>query len=233
MSVQSLQNGSLQLRELTVSNAYDSLATGYVAESTTITPQSINTGTGSLITNNLTVGSAITITNGLGQPNDVVLSCSSNNVLNVAATVQADTVETTSLVLQSAGDPDTTISNINGIISSNNAIATNSTITSPQFNGGIVSYATNISPLIIAAGQQSPVQTIFLNGSTQFQATSKAWFFQLSGSTSTATVSEYGIAQDPTTGEITITYYVANWGLNPVTINAINILGVAINATAA
>ena len=232
MSVQSLQNGSLQLRELTVSNAYDSLATGYVAESTTITPQSINTGAGSLITNNLTVGSGLTITNGLGNPNNVVLSCSSNNVFNVAGTVQADAVETTSLVLQSAGNPDTTISNISGIISTNFPIATNSTVTAPYFNGGIVSYVAGIS-LTIAAGQQSPEQTIILDGSTQFPATSKAWFFQLAANSSTATVSEYGISQDQTTGQITINYWIANWGTNSIEVVLVNVLGVAINATAA
>ena len=96
MSVQSLQNSSLQLRELTVSNAYDSLATGYVAESTIITPQSINTGTGSLITNNLTVGSDLTITDGLGSLNDVVLSCPQNNVLNVAGSTITTNVELSS-----------------------------------------------------------------------------------------------------------------------------------------
>jgi hypothetical protein len=43
MSAQSLNNSSLQLRELTVSNEYDSKATGYVAKSTVITSESINT----------------------------------------------------------------------------------------------------------------------------------------------------------------------------------------------
>jgi hypothetical protein len=43
MSVQSLQNGSLQLRELTISNAYESQATSYEAFSSIITPTDITT----------------------------------------------------------------------------------------------------------------------------------------------------------------------------------------------
>jgi hypothetical protein len=49
MSVQSLQNGSLQLRELTISNAYESQASGYVPETTTINSVGIST-TGPIVT---------------------------------------------------------------------------------------------------------------------------------------------------------------------------------------
>ena len=73
MSVQSLQNQSLELRELTVSNAFESQATGYVAQSTTITPSSITTP-------------AITSTDGIiigTQPTDVTLSCATAGTLAV------------------------------------------------------------------------------------------------------------------------------------------------------
>lgn len=140
MSVQSLQNGSLQLRELTVSNAYDSLATGYVAENTTITPDKITSpqittdllgifssttthppvistsndnlnvslyggssiqvaGTGGVFAAAITAGNTVKITNGVGSPNDVVLSCPQNDVLNVGGSVIATSVE----ILSSTG----------------------------------------------------------------------------------------------------------------------------------
>jgi hypothetical protein len=220
MSVQSLQNGSLQLRELTVSNAYDSLATGYVAESTTITPDKITSpqiatdllglfssttthppvistandnlivdlygnaviqvsGTGGMSAPSITAGNTITIQNGTGSPNDVVLSCPTNGTLNVGGNVQADAVGTEALNLQS-GASSVSLTNITGIISTNYPIATNSSVSANTFIGGIVSAVwTPASPIACAPGLYTATTCVIPNFPTNIVATSCAFFFQI------------------------------------------------------
>jgi hypothetical protein len=80
MSVQSLQNQSLTLRELTVSNAYDSQASGYVAQSTTITPAGF--------TATSVVTDTVVITGG-GSTSSTALSTNSGNGLVVSTASNA------------------------------------------------------------------------------------------------------------------------------------------------
>jgi hypothetical protein len=57
-------------------------------------------GTGGVVASAFTAGNTVTIQNGTGSPNDVVLSCPQNNVLNVAGSVITSAVE----ILSSTGN---------------------------------------------------------------------------------------------------------------------------------
>ena len=135
MSDRTLFNQDLILNKLTVNNSIDSSASGYVAESTTITagglqnnsiatneltltnatapdvtltnangtvytPDSVNVN-GTLTTNaSVTIGNTLILKNGPTSPNDVVLSCPQNDVLNVAGS----TITTNVQLISSTGN---------------------------------------------------------------------------------------------------------------------------------
>lgn len=61
--------------------------------------------TGGVVAPALTAGNTIKITNGVGNPNDVVLSCPQNDVLNVGGSVIASSVE----ILSSTGNVNLTV----------------------------------------------------------------------------------------------------------------------------
>jgi len=117
MSAQSLNNNSLQLRELTISNEYDSKATGYVPKTTTISSNSINTNeistnsvylTGSNVVGNPSIQAAnsdiylITQTGGgvvLETPTSAVtLSSPTQNVLQVQGQLNCNTINASTSV---------------------------------------------------------------------------------------------------------------------------------------
>jgi hypothetical protein len=298
MSDKTVFNQDLVLNKLVVSNSTDSEASGYVAQSTTITPAGITSGAistseivltatgfadvsinntngtvytpdnlgvdGSITTNSsisvantltiltgvgspddvvlscpvndilnvggsvnataINLGNTVTITNGVGNPNDVILSCSANNTLNVAGTV-----ETTSLALQSTGNPDTILANISGIISSNNAIATNSYVNALTFGVGMVSAVwTPATPIICAPGLYTGTTCVISNFPTNVVATSCAFFFQLQSPNATGgcvpiSVPTYTVVQAGT--NVTLGIFISNApGASGATIENISIL---------
>jgi hypothetical protein len=127
MADRSLFNEDLTLSKLTVNNSTSSSASGYVPQSTIITaggmdisqitltsatypdvtitnasgtvytPDSMNVN-GTITTNaSVSIGNTLIIKDGFSSPNDVVLSCPQNNVLNVAGSTITTNVELLSL----------------------------------------------------------------------------------------------------------------------------------------
>lgn len=171
MSDKTLFNQNLVLNQLTVNNSTDSNSSGYVAKSTTITPEGIlNNGSlstteliltnpdfpsvslnnfsgiiatpnslgvsGSISSNSsITASTNLIITNGVGSPNDVALSCPQNDVLNVGGSVIA-----TNLALNNSD------ASVSLTPSANNTLAISSTVQTPTLSvssGGTFSGITN------------------------------------------------------------------------------------------
>ena len=245
MSDKTIYNQDLVLNKLVVSNSTDSEASGYVATSTTITPDKItapqlavdliglfsdtttnpplistsnnnlnvqlygnanvqvSTGTtGGLVAPAITAGNTLTIQNGSGSPNDVVLSCPLNDTLNVNGTVnatsvgiispagsvgltagasntlivggnvQADAVGTESLSLQS-GASSVSLTNITGIISTNSSVSANT------FIGGIVcANWVPASPIACAPGLYTSTTCVIQNVPTSINYANCVYSFQ-------------------------------------------------------
>lgn len=164
--------------------------------------------TGGLSAPSIIAGNTITIQNGTGSPNDVVLSCPQNNVLNVGGSVvttavellsstgnvnltapvagtldvsgnvQCDAVGTQQITLQN-GSSNLTVNNTNGIISTNSPIATNSSVSANTFIGGMVcANWVPASPLACAPGAYTSTTCVIQNVPTSINYANCVYSFQ-------------------------------------------------------
>jgi hypothetical protein len=140
MSVQSLQNQPLELRELTVSNAYEAQATGYVAQSTIISPSSVSSA-------------EISISNGITIPPTLSASTTANNTLVISKQLQIANGTTIPVLLSSSE----TVNNALSVqeIELPNADPTLYSYITNSAGGVGLSSAASASPLVLSQGTVS------------------------------------------------------------------------------
>jgi hypothetical protein len=115
-----LQNNTIATNELTLTNATAPDATLTNVNGTVYTPNSVNVD-GTITTNaSVAIGNTLILKNGPTSPNDVVLSCPQNNVLNVAGS----TITTNVSLLSSTGNVNLTAPSGNTLLVGGNVQAT-------------------------------------------------------------------------------------------------------------
>jgi hypothetical protein len=164
--------------------------------------------TGGLSAPAITAGNTVTIQNGTGSPNDVVLSCPQNDVLNVGGSVIATSVEllsstgsvnltaptngtltvggnvqcaavgTTQVTFQN-GSSNLTVNNTNGVISTISPIATSSSVSATTFIGGMVcANWVPASPIACSPGLYTSTTCVIQNVPTNINYANCVYSFQ-------------------------------------------------------